>query len=210
MTFSSSFLLASPETIGRPELNTGGKILLPQFALDRILKGSFNPPVMLFSLQNPRTKQQIAAGVESFTCDSASCVIPNWMAEAINLAEHDKVLVSLTKYPSATRVIFQPLNEQFNSLPNPRVILEHALRQIPCLTQGIVIPIDFNRQRHFLKILKTEPARSVCIIHADVVTDFARPLSMFDHHWGEEEDSGDAKQRTKSFFTGRGRRLVDP
>jgi hypothetical protein len=154
MTFSSSLLVVSPETIARPELNSGGKILLPQFALDRIVKNSFNQTVMLFSLQNPRTKQQIAAGIESFTCDSASCVIPDWMAEAISLSEHDKVMVTLTKYPSATSVVFQPFNEQFNSLPNPRVILEHPPRNFPFLTEGTVIPIESNRTLQFLKRLR--------------------------------------------------------
>jgi ubiquitin fusion degradation protein 1 len=210
MTFSSSFLVASPQSIGRLELNSGGKILLPQFALDVILKNKFNQPVMLFSVQNPRTKQQIAAGVESFTSDSASCVIPDWMAQAISLSEHDKVLVTLAKYPSATKVVFQPFNEQFSNLPNPRVILEHTLRQIPCLTEGSVIPIEFNKIQYFLKVLKTEPAKVVSIVHADVITDFARPLSMFDHHWGEEEDSSEPRQRQKTPFVGNARRLTNP
>jgi ubiquitin fusion degradation protein 1 len=209
MTFSSSFLVVFPQSVGRCELSTTGKVLLPQFTLDRIMRNGFNQGVMLFALQNPRTKQQIGAGVESFTSDSASCVVPDWMAEAISLSEHDKVLVTLSKCPPATTVIFQPFDEQFTALPNPRVILEHSLRQIPCLTEGTIIPIDFNRSRHFLKVLKTEPSKIVSIVHADVSTDFARPLSMFDHHWGEEEDSNEALSRAKSPFVGRGRKLTD-
>jgi ubiquitin fusion degradation protein 1 len=207
--FSSSFLVVSPRTFGRPELNAGGKVLLPQLALGRILKGRFQRSVMLFSLENPRTQQKIAAGVESFTCDSASCIIPEWMSQSISLVEHEKVIVTLAKFPSATSVIFQPFNEDFNRLPNPRVILEHTFRQIPCLTQGTVIPIEFNDTVHFLKVLRTEPERLVSIVHADVSTDFARPISDFDHRWGEEEEVDDPDARTKTPYRGRARKIHD-
>ena len=201
-----SLLTVSARTAGHPELDCGGRLLLPQFVLDRVLKQRLDGGIMLFCIDNPKTTQQIAAGVESFTADSASVVIPRWMMDCLSVAENEKVNVSLAQFPSATSVIFQPFTDEFNKLPNPRAILEHSLRQLPCLTEGSVIPIDFNKKLYKLKILKTEPSKLVSIIHADVVTDFARPISDFDHHWGEEEDANDAKpKQSSSAFVGKGR-----
>ena len=85
------------------------------------------------------------------------------------------------------------MTKEFNELPNVRVILEHSLRNHTCLTQGTLIPIEFNNKIYELKILKVEPEKSVCIVHADVITDFARPASEFEHHWGEEEEHNEHK-----------------
>ena len=206
-----ALLTVSARTAKRPELDQGGKLLLPEFVLDRVLKQRMDQGVMLFLVENPKTAQQIAAGVESFSADSASVVVPHWMMECLGVAENEKVNVTLAQFPSATNVIFQPFTDEFNKLPNPRAILEHSLRQLPCLTEGSVIPIDFNKKVYKLKILKTEPAKLVSIIHADVITDFARPLSDFDHHWGEEEDAHETgKQKGKqSVFVGKAHTVRD-
>jgi hypothetical protein len=123
---------------------------------------------------------------------------------------NDRVRVSLATFPPATNVIFQPFTEEFNKLPNPRAILEVKLRKIPCLTEDSVLPIEFNSVIYKLKILKTEPSKFVSIIHANVVTEFARPLSMFTHHWGEEEEAVETKTEAKpSLFQGKSHTIRD-
>lgn len=207
---SQTFLLIDPKTVGRDDLNLTGKILLPQFVLDKILNSNFQQQVMFFTLRNPKTKQVVGAGVESFTADSASCVVPLWMMEAIGLFENDKVMVTYTDFPSAKNVIFQPLTSDFNKLTNPKVILEHGLRQIPCLTQGTTIPIEFNNKIYKIKVLKSEPVKITSIIHADVITDFATPLDAFTHQWGEEEEENDTKKaKPKAAFEGKSHTLKD-
>ena len=44
----------------------------------------------------------------------------------------------------------------------------------------------------------------VTIISTDVVTQFARPLSDFDHNWGEEEEVNEnrAKKEKENLFKG--------
>ncbi|OHT17490.1 hypothetical protein TRFO_02519 [Tritrichomonas foetus] len=189
MNFTDTLLAISAKTFGRPELDTTGKILLPETLLDRIMKSNFNQQVMYFLLRNPRSQQQIAAGIESFTSDRASAVIPSWMMQYIDISENDKVQVSLQNFPTATSVTFQPFSSEFYDLPNFRVILEYTLRQMPCLTQGAVVPVPFNNKIYKIKVLKVEPKMMVSCLHADLTTDVAQPLDTFDHHWGEEEEN---------------------
>jgi hypothetical protein len=188
---AETFLVLSPASAGRPHLNSTGKILLPPMILDHILKSGVDLPIMQFLLENPITHQTVGAGVEQFTADGASCVIPNWMQEVLTLSEHDKVRVSLAKFPLATSAVFQPFTEDFARLDKPRVILEHSLRDIPVLTEDAVVPIEFNGKIYPLKVLKTEPEKVVSIVRADVITEFAQPISRFDHNWGAEEEANE-------------------
>ena len=197
MSFRSTFLVVTPETFGKPELNEKGKIILPESVMTRIFSTGFNESVMLFTLKNTITQKQIAVGVEEFTSDEVSCVVPKWILKNIGLTENDKILVQLTKLKKCTEAVFQPYDESFNKLPNPRIILEHYLREIPCLTQGSTIDIKFAGATYPLKVLFLKPDPMVTIISADVITQFARPLCEFDHHWGEEEEINDNDDKTK-------------
>lgn len=206
MNICDIFLAISPKSVGRQELDTTGKILLPETFLNRILRSNPNHSFMTFVLTNPQSNQQIAAGVESFTADNSSVVIPSWMMHFIDVSENDKVRVTFTKLPNVTFVSLQSFQSEFLSLPNYTVILECALRQFPCLTQGSVIPIPFVNSIYYIKILKIEPQRMGSAVHVDVSTDIvAQSLDSFTHHWGEEEDHYEpAKQEdsVKSVFQG--------
>ncbi|KAK8853595.1 hypothetical protein M9Y10_034249 [Tritrichomonas musculus] len=185
---SDTLLAVSPKTFGRPELENTGKILLHESILDRIMKIGNHQEIMLFLLRNPHSQQGIAAGVESFTSDRASVVMPEWMMKSIDISESDKVQILFQKYPRGTSVTFQPFQSEFFQLPNFRVILEHDLRAFPCFTQGSVIPVVFLKQVYKLKVLKVEPEKIVSCYHTDISTEFASALDTFDHKWGEEED----------------------
>lgn len=187
-TVTDTLLAVSPTSFGRPELEYTGKILLPEALLDRIMRLGFNQQIMLFLLRNPHSQQEIAAGVESFTSDRASAVIPKWMMKFIDISDSDKVQISLQKFAVGTSVTLQPFSSSFYDLPNYRVILEYCLRQIPCFTQGSIIPVHFHNQVYDLKVLKVEPEKIVSCFHADISTDFANALDTFNHKWGEEED----------------------
>ena len=204
MSFNSTFLVVTPETFGKPELNAKGKIILPEGVMARIFSMGFSDNIMLFTLKNPSTQKQIAVGVEEFTADAVSCVVPNWILRNIGLSENDKIHVQLTKLRKCTEVVLQPIDESFNKLQNPRVILEHSLRDIPCLTKGSIIEIAFAGTIYKLKVLLLKPDPMVTIISTDVVTQFARPLSDFDHNWGEEEEVNEnrAKKEKENLFKG--------
>ena len=203
MSFQGTFLVVSPETFGNPKLNETGKVILPENVMTRIISSGFHDQVMLFTLKNPQTQKKIAVGVQEFTADQVSCIIPNWICRFIGLTENDKVHVELTRFKKCTEAVFQPIDETFNKLPNPRIILEHTLRDIPCLTQGSIIDVPFAGNIYQLKVLFLKPEGMVNTIGADVSTQFARPISDFDHHWGEEEEFNDTdKQKEDNMFKG--------
>ena len=187
MSFSSTFLVVSSATYGKDDIETTGKIILPQIALEMIIRSGFNDKIMCFVIKNPKTGRSIAVGVQEFSSDPASCVVPNWIMKNIGLEENDKVLVSLTSLPKCTSVVFQPCTQHFLELQNPRVILEHSLRYVPCITEGTILEVIFNKVPYQLKVLSVKPKRMACLYMADVMTSFARPLTDFDHHWGEED-----------------------
>jgi hypothetical protein len=87
-------------------------------------------------------------------------------------------------------------------LRNPKVFLQISLRQFPCLTKGSVIAIRFNERDYRLKILKTEPAPAVCTLQADVICEFAPPVTEFDHNWDLSDTDSSSDEALMTFQLG--------
>ena len=155
MTFSDNFSCHSPAFSSKPALEQTSRILLPESVLNDIiqLNNDRMPPVMFFSIRNPRLGNTIYAGVESFTASPGVAVVPYWMMEYLQVEEGGLVRIALTSLMTATRALFQPQDDAFLRLPNPKVILEYSLRKHPCLTQGTVLNIEFNGKNYKLKVM---------------------------------------------------------
>ena len=192
MSYSDRLRALSPGAFDCPDLEETGQIRLPESVLHAVMQGDAMPSVMLFQIRNPRLSTVISAGVRDFAIPPGQCCIPYWMMEYLQIGEGDTVVVSLTDLPTATRALFQPQDSKFLDLPNPKVVLEFTLRRYPCLTQGTMLKINFNKKVYNLKVLKTEPAKAVATLHADVICDFATPVNEFDHNWCKSDtDSSD-------------------
>lgn len=193
MAFRSTFLVVFPETVNRSELNSTGKIIMPPSAITRLR----NESLMQFLIKNPVTQKSMGAGVEEFTAEEPSCVIPKWMCEYLGLTENDKVTIQFQRFPAITELTFQPLDEATaQKLNETKVIMEYTLRQYPVLTQGSTLEINFVNNIFLLKVLFTKPERIVNTLHSDAILNFARPLMSFDHQWGEEEDTENSRPKT--------------
>jgi ubiquitin fusion degradation protein 1 len=179
-----AFRVHCPLTYDSPDLEHTGQILLPENILNDLLQ-QFDPlpEVMTFSITNTRLGIVVYAGVQAFRIDPGHVCIPYWMMEFLQTDEGSLVEVATANLPLATRALFQPPDDAFLGLLNPRVILEYHLRSYPCLTQGTVIVLHVCDTNYRLKILKTEPVRAVATLCADVECDFATPISEFQHHW---------------------------
>ena len=183
------FKVYSPVFMDIKDLETTGQVILPQEIITRAvndnrLEGLTNQGAMHFQFRNPVTKATIYAGVREFKGDCV--VMPHWMMNFICVDEDTYVEVSFANLRKATRVLFQPSDDDFNKL-NVRAVLEVHLRTHFCLTQGTNLPINFGRRTYLLKVLKTEPDPAVLLFHSDVVTDFAPPESTFNHQWNESD-----------------------
>ena len=192
MSYRDRLRAYSPAGLDCPDLEETGQIRLPEAVLTAVMQGDNVPAVMLFEIRNPRLGAVVYAGVRDFTTPPGQCCVPYWMMEYLQISEGDVVMLTLTTLPTATRALFQPQDKKFLDIPNPKVVLEYTLRKYPCLTQGTMLKINFNKKIYHLKVLKTEPGKAVATLRADVICDFATPVSDFDHDWLKSDtDSSD-------------------
>ena len=207
--YSATLIAHSPGWQGHPELETTGKVLLPSTALNDIYGHSDNSPsVVLFYIMNPKTRLKVYAGVQEFSSPNGQICMPYWMMEFIQINEGDQVRVTTARINTGTSATFQPKDSSFMKLKDTKIVLEHTLRQHPCLTQGTVIPIDFANKRYFLKILKTEPNEGIYTLKADLAVEFAPPETEFTHRWLEpdtdsSDDMNDVKEHTGRTLRGK-------
>ena len=200
--YSANLQAYSPAYTGKMELELTGKVLLPPSALNTIYSNeNALPSIVLFCISNFKTGMKVYAGVDSFTAQEGQIIMPYWMMEAIQINEGTNVRVNTTNVRKGTSATFQPTDSSFLDLKDTKVVLEHALRQHPCLTQGSIIPIDFARKRYFIKILKTEPSAGIFTLKADLAVEFAPPETDFKHRWLEpdtdsSDDEGDTEEHT--------------
>ena len=199
MSLQNTFLVISPDTFGDQSFNHKGKIILPESVLQLIERNNIRRPILLFSVKNPITNHEVAAGVESFNSDPVSCVLPKWMMETINVEENDKVIVSFVDLPSAETLTLQPLTSNFPSAV--QTVLQVALRPFPCLTIGSILPLSIFNKIFQVKVLDAQPSKMVSTFNVDVnVEMFPSPdkiQEFLTHHWGEEEECYEPNKNKK-------------
>ncbi|CAF1063616.1 unnamed protein product [Adineta steineri] len=162
----------------RLNLNNGGKILLPQAALEQLTE---NNGIMLFKLKNTKLDRIIHCGVLEFLPnDDKTCYLPNWMMRHLLLQEGDDISVQFVELPTAAFVRFQPQSKDFLDISNPSGVLAIALRNFSCLTKGDLIAINCLNRSYELLVLELKPADAVTIIECDMEVDFAPPISSIE------------------------------
>jgi ubiquitin fusion degradation protein 1 len=184
-----------------PALEFTGRCLLPESLLNEVMQSNNEQrTIMQFAIQNPITNTVVYAGVKDFTSRPTQIVLPYWMMSFLHIEEGGIVTVTLPpegRLKTATRATFRPEDKSFSDLPNTRVILEKALREHPCLTQGTVFPVLFNDNKYYLRVLQLEPDKHVSAFRADLATDFAPHVSEFNHGWalaGSDSDSSSDRE----------------
>jgi len=163
----------------KPELEGGGKIILPASALDNLARLNIDWP-MLFQLTNPSIpNKKTHCGVLEFTAEEGHCYMPYWMMQLLLLEEGKFVKVRFATLPKGTYVKVQPHTTDFIDIANPRAVMENRFRNFSALSQGDVIKLEYNKKNYYLSIIEVRPAqpyRAISIIETDVEVDFAPPL----------------------------------
>jgi len=165
----------------KPELEGGGKIILPASALDNLSRLNIDWP-MLFQLSNPSIPgKRTHCGVLEFTAEEGHCYLPYWMMQLLLLEEGKLVNVRSATLPKGTFVKVQPHTTDFIEIANPRAVMENRFRNFSTLTQGDVIKLEYNKKNYYLSIIEVRPAqpyKAISIIETDVEVDFAPPLDQ--------------------------------
>ncbi|OQV17581.1 Ubiquitin fusion degradation protein 1-like protein [Hypsibius exemplaris] len=159
----------------RPDVEKGGKIILPPSALHLLSQMNVQFP-MLFKLKNTAKNTVTHCGVLEFIADEGLVYMPSWMMRNLLMNEGDLVTVESVNLPVASYSKFQPQSVDFLDISDPRAVLESTLRGVACLTVGDVIAIEYNSKIFELLVLETKPSNAVSIIECDMQVDFAAPV----------------------------------
>ena len=151
----------------RPEVEKGGKIILPPSALHMLSQMNVQFP-MMFKLRNITLSKITHGGVLEFIADEGLVYMPSWMMRNLLLNEGDLVSVQSVSLPVATYSKFQPQSVDFLDITDPRAVLESTLRGVACLTVGDIIAIEYNSKIFELLVQETKPAEAVSIIETDM------------------------------------------
>ena len=151
----------------------GDKILLPPSAFDTLARLQVDYP-MLFKLT--AGIRQTHSGVLEFTAEEGCCYIPFWMMQNLLIEEGALITVTNVSLPKATFVKLQPQSVDFLEISNPRVVLEHALRNYSCVTVHDVIQIPYNSKNYHFELKDVQPGPAACIIETDCEVDFDAPV----------------------------------
>jgi len=202
----------------REDVEKGGKIIMPPSALDQLTRLNINYP-MLFKITNQKSNRQTHCGVLEFVADEGRVYLPNWMMRNL-LAEHGGCMMQIesVSIPVASFSKFQPLSTDFLDISNPKAVLENALRNFACLTEGDTIAFKYNDREYEMMVLETKPGKAVSIIECDMDVDFAPPIGyeeksvvgrkQEEEKQMEEEEVRDEEEEKKfKAFSGSGTRL---
>lgn len=215
--FEENYKCYSVTMLGeRKDVEGGGKIIMPPSALDKLTRLNIQYP-MLFKLTNKRANRTSHCGVLEFVADEGRIYIPYWMMRNMCVEEGETIQISNVSLQVATYAKFQPQSVEFLDISNPKAVLENALRNFACLTQGDVVAIKYNDKEYELCVLESKPGTAVSIIECDMSVDFAAPVGYQEperqYRKMEQTDGADAEEEPmdipESFmaFAGQGNRL---
>ncbi|KAG8841343.1 ubiquitin fusion degradation protein [Serendipita sp. 411] len=128
----------------RENVTYGGKIIMPPSSLARLTQLNFPSPWM-FQLRNPaNSAASTHAGVLEFIADEGCVYLPHWMMKTLKLSEGQPIRITGASLPKGKFVKLQAQETSFVEVSDPRAVLEQALRNFTCLTQGDIIEICYN------------------------------------------------------------------
>ncbi|KAI9277237.1 ubiquitin fusion degradation protein UFD1-domain-containing protein [Phascolomyces articulosus] len=163
----------------RENVNYGGKIILPQSALEKLSQLNISYP-MLFRLNNASKGKSSHAGVLEFVAEEGRAYFPQWMMETLELEPNDMIEIKNTTLPLGSFVKIQPQSTDFLDISDPKAVLENALRNFSTLTLGDTIQINYNDKVYAIKVLDVKPNfeehSGISIVETDLEVDFAPPV----------------------------------
>ncbi|EPQ58304.1 UFD1-domain-containing protein [Gloeophyllum trabeum ATCC 11539] len=161
----------------RENVSYGGKIIMPPSALATLTQLDLESPWM-FQLRNPSNPAASThAGVLEFIAEEGCVHLPYWMMKTLRLNEGDPVRITGAELPKGKFVKIQAQSVHFLEVSDPKAVLEMALRNFTCLTQGDMIEIVYNSIVFGFLIMETRPGNAgISVLDTDLEVDFATPV----------------------------------
>ncbi|KAI8641563.1 ubiquitin fusion degradation protein UFD1-domain-containing protein, partial [Parasitella parasitica] len=163
----------------RENVNYGGKIILPQSALEKLSQLNISYP-MLFKLINGAEKKHSHAGVLEFIAEEGRVYLPQWMMETLGTEPGSLIEIKNVTLPLGSFVKIQPQSTDFLDISDHRAVLEKALRNFSTLTVGDMVQINYNNRVYEIQVMEVKPHfedhHGISIVETDLEVDFAPPV----------------------------------
>ncbi|KAG6866997.1 hypothetical protein C0991_003913 [Blastosporella zonata] len=161
----------------RENVSYGGKIIMPPSALASLTNLDLESPWM-FQLRNPSNPAASThAGVLEFIAEEGLVHLPYWMMNTLRLNEGDPIRITGTEPPKGKLVKLQAQSVHFLEISDHKAVLEQALRNFSCLTQGDIIEICYNSIVFGILVMETSPGgEGISVFDTDLEVDFAAPV----------------------------------
>jgi len=172
--FSCELKCFSFSVVGRGNLETGSRLVLPPQVLQRLQRANVPSP-MYFEVSDLEGTRLTHAGVLEFVAEEETCYMPNWMLRHLQAEDGHVLRLCLKQLPKATFARLQPATVALLRIYNPKVMLETGLRDYVALTVGDVFPVPYDGQMYEVEVLEVRPGDAVSIIDTDVEVEFATP-----------------------------------
>ncbi|KAJ3057772.1 ubiquitin fusion degradation protein [Rhizoclosmatium hyalinum] len=158
------------------------------------------PDPMLFEITNEQHKERHShAGVLEFIADEGKAYLPQWvrfsptcfgylqyqqynpfkqqMMQTLLIEEGSLARIKNVSLPLGQFVKLQPQSVDFLEITDPKAVLEKAIGQFACLTQGDIITIKYNSTLYDILIMESKPGgKGISVIETDLEVDFAPPV----------------------------------
>lgn len=167
-----------PDHIRKDDANYGGKIFLPQSALNKLTMLHIRYP-MLFELLNETNQITTHSGVLEFVAEEGRAYVPQWMMNTLQVQPGQLIQISNCDLPLGKFVKIEPQSVDFLEISDPKAVLENALRKFSTLTVNDIIEINYNDTIFGIKVLEAKPetnSKGICVVETDLETDFAPPV----------------------------------
>jgi ubiquitin-protein ligase len=198
--FSTEFSKSIVQSSKLQQIDRGNKVILSPAVAEKIFSSQEFQLPLIFEIKSLRG-QRVYCGVSEFTAPDGNIIVPQFMMKDLFLTEGTKVQVRSVVLPMATRLKIQPHSKQFYEIQDHKSVLEKALFNFSCLTEGQTIPItDSNTNKTYLiEVVETLPDRAVSIMtdhgYLDVEIDFIPAVDLVDKNTLKERQ--DEERRIK-------------
>ncbi|KAJ3502743.1 hypothetical protein NMY22_g18484 [Coprinellus aureogranulatus] len=127
-----------------------------------------------FQLLNPSNPPATTHdGVLEFISQEGAVHLPYWMMKTLRLNEGDHIRITGTELLKDKFVKLQVQSVLFMEIPDPKAVLEQALRNFSALTQGEIIEISYNSMGFGLLVMETKPGgEGISDLDTDLEMDF--------------------------------------
>eukprot|EP01004_Peranema_trichophorum_P007144 NODE_5934_length_949_cov_15.904358_g5347_i0.p1 GENE.NODE_5934_length_949_cov_15.904358_g5347_i0~~NODE_5934_length_949_cov_15.904358_g5347_i0.p1 ORF type:complete len:290 (-),score=33.18 NODE_5934_length_949_cov_15.904358_g5347_i0:78-893(-) len=181
--FVRQYKVYSGVYIEKPDLDKGGKVILPASALQELSRLNIVWP-MMFRLTS-KANISTHCGPLEFSAPEGHIYVPFWMMEHLRVTQGQIITIQNASLPKGCFVKIRPQSKDFiEEISNPRSVLELVLRNFACLTKGDTILIQYNDRNYSIDIMEVKSKRgieeAVSIVETDVEVDFDRPVDMPD------------------------------